>query len=192
MAKRKKRWKSKGTAVARAKVQPLREMVTLPKRGRPKREGDVGPTPETLAKLRPDILDGLTKARLLTKEQAIAGREIIDAWECITNPVSAAHAEWSRVAGRNDVEGPRVERLQRVWRHWAAEMPARTHVRCFVVVEWIMGDRLCDSDPKGAAGVLKIALEWWLKAGQETSTMRTTRRRPAHAAQQSIDNFHAT
>lgn len=179
MAKRKNgkrnRWKARGRAVSKPSTPPLGRLE--PRRGRPKFEREIGPTPETLAKLQCDTLDALLKAKILSKEEATAGREILDAWELITDPVAAASSNWGRAFGRSHVEGVRAERLQRIWRHWADQLMARTHVRCFVVVEWIMGRRACDQDQDGAAGVLQRALAWWLKASAEAPKPSTSPRR---------------
>jgi hypothetical protein len=75
---------------------------TEKKRGRPKRRDEaVGPTPETAAKLEPDVLLGLTEAGVLTLEQERAGREIADVWRALMRGFFGTfNPDGARLSGR--------------------------------------------------------------------------------------------
>ena len=59
-------------------------MAAKKKRGRPKRrDQNLGPTPQTAAKLERDVLLALTESGVLALEQERAGREIADIWRAL-------------------------------------------------------------------------------------------------------------
>jgi hypothetical protein len=152
---------------ARKRREPARAAIAMPapghaRRGRPRTNDPVPPTPETLAKLQPDLLDQLVKREAITLDEASAGRECLDAWEVITGPVAIR----TRLPGYSLTDSALSERLQLTWRRWANGMFARTHVRHFVVIEWIQGERAWDT---GATSALAKALRWWQQAGRDVS-----------------------
>ena len=53
------------------------------RRGRPRRNTDLGPTPETLAKLMPDVLLSLLDGEFITAEQESAARELSYMWRAL-------------------------------------------------------------------------------------------------------------
>ncbi len=57
--------------------------VPVCRRGRPRRNQDVGPTPQTAAKLERDVLLAMLAAEELTAEQETAGRELYALWRAL-------------------------------------------------------------------------------------------------------------
>lgn len=177
MAKRngkRKRWKDKGTPKSAAVPMPSRGGLSRVQthRGQPKRV-DVGPTPETLRNLRPDMLRELVLVQLITPDEAAAGREILDAWEIIVADVDTRGASWAaRIPGKNHVESRQSIWLQAVWRLWAPEVEKRCGCPPSWVPEWIAGKRY------GHANLIARAIRWWelvaMGVGRHRSTKRTS------------------
>lgn len=177
-AQRRAAQKKRLAMIAALKLPSDRRTVTV--RGRPKEPREIGPTAETLAKLQPSTLADLRAFRVdgepfLSADLVEAGEEIHRAWVVIT-----AGSGFKSHAGGSGADSKASERLQKVWRHWAGELFARCLVRPAKVVEWInpklFGEDVapsCDRDPKGAAGVLKRALEWWRLASRDVGRKET-------------------
>lgn len=53
------------------------------RRGRPRRNEDLGPTPETAAKLEADVLSVLLETEQITVDQEAAGRELFSMWRAL-------------------------------------------------------------------------------------------------------------
>jgi hypothetical protein len=53
------------------------------RRGRPRRNEELGPTPETAAKLESDVLSVLLEADQITVDQETAGRELFSLWQAL-------------------------------------------------------------------------------------------------------------
>lgn len=156
-------------------------------RGRPKEPRDVGPTVETARKLKPNTLNELRAMKVdgepfLTADLVEAGEEIHRTWVIIT-----AGSGFKSHAGGSSVDSNDSKRLQATWRRWCAEdatgrpfneLFRRCFVRPAIVVQWINptlfgeGAGGCDRDPKGAAGVLRRALEWWRLAARDVARAR--------------------
>ena len=177
----------------RAALRPSASVVArrLPeRRGRPRTEREVGPTPETQAKLEPDLLDLLTRRKTIDKDQAAAGREILDAWDVVI----PAHLRGTYGLGSTSApDSPRAEWLTQTWNRWANGCFARCHVRCFVIVEWLLPatsemQRRYDA---GAQSILKAALDWWRLAASGRGDQRSPAQQVAvrnRADTQLLDN----
>jgi hypothetical protein len=167
--------------ITRRKHQAKRLAVIAPtKRVTVRRSSrlEAGPTPQTVAKLKPDTLVMLRALKVngepfLDANLVEAGEEVLRAWMLITSAVDCRSP--SPGAG---IDRASTERLQRVWRRWCGvshgqlppdELYRRCLVRPSVVVDWIKHSDSCDRDPKGAAGVLKRALEWWRLAARDVA-----------------------
>lgn len=157
------------------------------KAGRPKAQREVGPTPQTQAKLEPDLLDLLTRRKIIDKDQAAAGREILDAWEVVT-PANLRGTYGMGSASAPDSE--RAKWLTQVWNRWANGCFACCHVRHFVIVEWLLPatsemQRRCDID--GGGQVMAKALTLWQQAsrgiGQDRSAAQQAALRDRAGAQ---------
>lgn len=172
MAKRKKRWKRKGVTSARAKMTPMRDMVVLPKRGRPAQK-EIGPTEQTVANQKPDTLKELLRLDLITKQQMMAGENVLRAWRIRTSEVDNR----TRQPGYSEHDSDTSERLQLTWVKWcgrrAGELPPdelyrRCSVRPDVIVGYITDYAFIGwGADAGALGVLKRALDWWAAAEGE-------------------------
>ncbi len=81
-----------------------------------------------------------------------------------------------------------TDQMELTWQRWCGvakgQMPPNElYRRCLVtpgkIADWLRDSASCDSDPKGAAGVLKRALMWWRQAARDAarygqdSVMRT-------------------
>lgn len=161
----------------RKQAKRVSAMAPMPRRGarrgRPPTRHDVGPTAQTVAKLRPDTLTTLRALKIdgepfLDATQVEAGEEILRAWITIT-----AGCGYRSHFGYAPIDRASSERLQKTWRHWSAELFPRCYVRPALVVQWInpklFGETAagCDTDPKGSAGVLRKALVWWKLAARD-------------------------
>lgn len=159
-------------------------------RGRPKVDRDVGPTAQTLAKLKPDTLAMLRMLKVkdepfLSAELVEAGNEILTAWEQITIVVDRR----TYIGGGS--ASLESERLQKIWRRWCGlpqrpwaefktisdfttghgELFKRCSVGPDVIAGWLLPNT--SDDPKrrefdiGAKDTLKRALEWWRQAARD-------------------------
>jgi hypothetical protein len=142
--------------------------------GRPKEPREVGPTKETAAKLKPDTLAMLHAMRVdgepfIGVDLVEAGHEILRVWK-----LKCPNGFPSGGPG-GGYEKP-TDKMEDTWRRWCGLRdgqvpPNELYRRCLVtpgkVVDWLRDSSTCDRDPKGAAGVLKRALEWWRLAARD-------------------------
>lgn len=162
----KRKVRRKKQAERMAAMTPAR-LLPLVMRGR-KKDGPVGPTPETLAKHRPDTLQMLRDLRIngepfLDADLVEAGHQIMRAWKLF-----CPNGFPSGGSGGGDPKP--TDRLEAHWLRWCGP-PSELYRRCYVtpgkVADWLRDSAACDRDPKGAAGVLKRALEWWRQAARD-------------------------
>lgn len=146
--------------------------------GRPREPREIGPTPQTLAKLQPDTLVMLRAFKIdgepfLDENLVEAGHEILRMWK-----LRCPNGYLSGGSGGGD-EKP-TDKMELTWQRWCGLRegqlpPNELYRRCLVtpgkVVDWLRHSDACDRDPKGAAGVLKRALEWWRLASRDVGRM---------------------
>ncbi len=83
-------------------------VATRSRRGRPKANADIGPTPETAAKLEPDVLFELKQADCVTAEQETAARELHAMWRALKRGMlpQSKVVPASPIPGRKQVRSP--------------------------------------------------------------------------------------
>lgn len=65
-----------------ARLNPTRASLGR-RRGRPRRNEEIGPTPETLAKLDRDVLLTMLEGGQITADQEVAARELSSMWRAL-------------------------------------------------------------------------------------------------------------
>lgn len=132
-----------------------------------RREERVGPTPETVAKLRPCVLKTLAASfrdglPMLTNDEVEAGYRIAEAFHIITGLVGVRPLDLGKIAPSTGGLNDRGERLARIYVAWGNQCMPVLHVRPHVIVEMIEHDRGLG----GQDGVRLLAkgLRLWLKA----------------------------
>lgn len=165
-----------------------RQAATAKPSGKPP-QPDVGGTAETIAKQMADPLIMLEHMKLITRAQGKAGLAIIGQWRAIVPPsVAGTTRGGGREPDPDDIE--QAEETYRLW-CWAMDgRPSELFRRCMVspakVVEWMTDQegiaRTFDFNEKGALGVLKRALDWWIEAAQQTAKRRAARQRAQQQA----------
>jgi len=91
----------------RAHTQTITK-ISATRRGRPKREENCGPTPETTAKLEPDVLLVLRQHDHVTPEQETAARELHAMWRALKRGMlpQSKVVPASPIPGRKQVRSP--------------------------------------------------------------------------------------
>lgn len=134
---------------------------------RVRREERVGPTPETLAKLRPCVLKTLAASYvdglpMLENDEVEAGYRVAQAYRIVTGLVGYRPIDLAKIAPSAGGLNDRGERLARVYVAWGNRCQPILGIRPHVVVEMIEQERGIG----GHAGVrlLARALRLWIKA----------------------------
>jgi hypothetical protein len=126
------------------------------------REERVGPTPETLAKLKPWALRGLLEAGDLDAQEFESVLQIVSAYKLITGAVGHKPVDYMREGGKgNGSMSPGQERLWAVYRAWGGRFtPGAYTVRPGLIVAWAEDEAPIDS---WAKHVLRGAARQWDK-----------------------------
>lgn len=134
------------------------------------REERVGPTPETLAKLRPWALRGLLEAGDLDAHEFEAVLQIVSAYKLVTAAVGHKPTDYGREGGRgNGTLSAGQERLWAVYLSWGGRFtPGAYTVRPGLIVAWAEDEAPIDD---WARHVLKGAANQWDKAAQAYDDM---------------------
>lgn len=106
---------------------------------RPKvyRDDRVGPTPETLEKLRPCPLRAMVEAGTMTPEEYEVALEIWDANDLLVRELKATASSTERRDRAHVQPGGRGERLLSIYREWSVALPQRFYLMADTVVAWI-------------------------------------------------------
>lgn len=125
---------------------------------------NVGPTPETLAKLKPWPFQVMLRDERISVDQFEAGVEIVEAFHLITGAVGYKPVDLERVGiGRGDF-GSRAERLARLYVTWGNEFQRRHMVGPHIVVAWVEDERAIHP---ADVPLLCHALNLWQKTAEE-------------------------
>jgi len=167
-------------------------------RHRASKIADQGPTPETLRKLKPDVVARLHQAGALHQDHVNAAEAIRDVWAALQSTIIGG-AAYGLVAGRSGIIGDPVSRMTgreaalwaRVWKPWADELGRMVRsgrdgpaaVGRVTVLQLVL-DVVCDniaptSEPMLAA--VKAGLDRWCAIDREGRRERG-KRRPAGGA----------
>lgn len=159
---------------------------------------DTGPTPQTAAKLRPDVVAVLHRAGILSQDQANAAEAIRDVWAALQSTIIGGGA-YGLSFGRSGKIADPVSRMtgreaalwSRVWKPWADELGRMVRsgrdgpaaVGRVTVLQLVL-DVVCDniaptSEPMLAA--VRAGLDRWNAIARDGRRERA-RRRPAGGA----------
>lgn len=186
-----------GTPRAMRARRRRRALSTVPPGKRPRRgrsrsihpRAETGPTPETAAKLRPDMVAALHRAGALDPDQALAAEAVRTLWAAMMPPLIGGRTYGLVAGGRSGrpvdpvgkLSGAHGRTWSAVWRPWAAEMGARTIVTrdgplaigqgtVLALVLDVVADNIAPTAAQLAA--LRAALDRW------NAIARAARRKP--------------
>jgi hypothetical protein len=155
---------------------PLGEEMS---RRRVLREERVGPTPETLAKLRPWTLRTLLEAGDLDAAEFESILQIVSAYKLITSGVGHKPVDYGREGGKgNGSMSPGQERLCAVYRAWGCRFtPGAFIIQPGYIVAWAEDELPIDS---WAKHVLRGAARQWDKEATAYDDARRAERDTVH------------
>ena len=137
---------------------------TKAKRAKVDRAERVGPTPETVAKLRPwrmqQLLERGPDQGGIDAQAFEAAVDIAESFRLITAVVGFKPLDLGRIGVGNGGMGARGERASRVYIAWGNELKRRLHVRPHIVVEWIEDERALND--AGSINLLNRSLNLWI------------------------------
>lgn len=134
---------------------------------------ETGPTPQTVANLKPDTLKHLLELGVIDKQLVGAGMDIDRCWGMRVPNDFRSH-------GAGPGIDPDTERdLQLTWRRWCEvdslgrvhnELLRRCRVYPGTIVQWLRDFSLWSDNDEREGSALVKALQWWLEAKREATS----------------------